>query len=149
MTYIAIDPGANGCMCVLTATPIFIDFKTQGLATYANTIRSLQETNTDFTIVVEQVSSRTAQGVKSVFSFGQRLGEIEGMLITLNLPWATVTPQKWQKFCGVIPKSGKPGIYTAISEIYPDALLLGPKGGIRDGRCDALSMAHFLKETNA
>ena len=86
-----------------------------------------------------------SQGVRSVFSFGQRLGELEGMLQTLGLGYVMPRPQEWQKACGIKPKSGKKGTHEALSKIYPKAELLGPKGGINDGRCDALGIAHYLR----
>jgi hypothetical protein len=98
-------------------------------------------------IILESVASMHGQGVKSVFSFGQRLGELEGMLQTMELGYDKVRPQAWQKICGVKPKSGKKGIYETISKIYPKAELLGSRGGILDGRCDALSMAHYARKT--
>lgn len=94
---------------------------------------------------IESVNSMPGQGVKSVFSFGQRLGELEGMLQTLEIGYEMPRPLTWQKACGVKPKSGKKGVYETLSKIYPKAELLGPKGGINDGRCDALGIAHFLR----
>ena len=37
------------------------------------------------------------QGVKSMFSFGQRLGEVIGVLEAYELTYNLVTPQQWQK----------------------------------------------------
>ena len=149
MIYVGIDPGASGGMCVITEDSVNIyDFKEAQLNTYIPVLLQLLYTGQSITVAVEKVASMTGQGVKSMFSFGQRLGEIHGMLQTLGLDFIEVQPQKWQKHCGVVSKSGKPGIYTAISKLYPDAPLLGKRGGIMDGRCDALSIAHYLKETS-
>ena len=98
-------------------------------------------------VSVEQVSSMPGQGVKSMFSFGQRLGELEGMLQALKIGYIQTRPQAWQKTCKVQAKSGKKGIFEAISKIYPEAELLGSKGGIKDGRCDSLGIAHNLRLT--
>lgn len=142
-SWIAFDPGASGAMCILFEddSVTFVDFKSAGIPGYVNLCR----TTSPEAIAIEQVYSRTGQGVKSVFSFGQRFGELEGMLQTLSLPYTTVLPQRWQKFCGVVSKSGKPGVYTAISSLYPEAPLLGSRGGLIDGRCDALGIAHYLR----
>lgn len=140
---VGIDPGASGSLCYIFEDNSieFIDFKTNGLTNYITSLKSILPQN----VLLEKVHSFSRQGVKSMFSFGQRLGELEGMLQTLNLKYSFTTPQKWQKFCGVVPKSGKKGVYTAISTLYPNAPLLGPKGGLLDGRCDALGIAHYLK----
>jgi len=148
--FLGIDPGASGAMCALSENGdiIFKDFKDNNLQGYISWLKDLIETHDKPTmIVLEKVASMHGQGVKSVFSFGQRLGELEGMLQTLELGYDFVRPQVWQKECGVKPKSGKKGIHETISKIYPKAELLGPKGGIMDGRCDALSMAHYCRKT--
>jgi len=143
--FVGIDPGANGCMCILRDdVPEFIDFKSAKLQGYIDHIPMSDDI---LSTSIEHVFSRTGQGVKSVFSFGQRLGELEGMLQTLAIPYNLVSPQRWQKFCGVVPKSGKQGVYDAISALYPNAPLLGPRGGLLDGRCDALAIAHYTKHT--
>lgn len=149
MIYVGIDPGASGGMCVITDDSVNIyDFKDSQLNTYIPVLLQLLYTGHTTVVAVEKVASMTGQGVKSMFSFGQRLGEIHGMLQTLGLDFIEVQPQKWQKYCGVLPKSGKPGIHAAISKLYPDVQLLGKRGGVMDGRCDALSIAHYLKETH-
>lgn len=142
--WIGIDPGASGCMCILYEdnTVDFYDYKSNQLQTYIDAHIDAEDLQS---IAVERVSSRTGQGVKSVFSFGQRLGEIEGMLQTLGLHYNTVPPQTWQKYCNVEPKSGKLGIAAAITALYPDIQVYGPRGGLLDGRCDALGLAHYAK----
>jgi hypothetical protein len=142
--WIGIDPGANGALCKLYSDSKveFFDFKKVGIEGYVDS--GLLNPHLQ-AIAIEKVASRTGQGVKSVFSFGQRLGELEGMCKTLYLDYSLVPPQRWQKFCGVLPKSGKQGVYAAVSKLYPHAQLLGPKGGLLDGRCDALGIANYIK----
>lgn len=147
-TFVAIDPGASGSMCLLSydgKSIEFIDFKSNGVKGYADRLRDCSESL--IMCCVESVSSMPGQGVKSMFSFGQRLGEIEGMFITLGIGYVMPKPQEWRKACGVPPKADKNGIFETISKIYPQADLRGPKGGLLDGRCDALSMAHYLRKT--
>ena len=141
MTYIGVDPGANGCMCILedANTHIFADFKSNGIQGYADLLSDIDIS----TIYLEEVHAMPGQGVSSMFSFGRRFGELEGMLQTLKLKYTLVRPSLWQKTIGVVPKSGKKGIYEVVSQLYPNAQLLGSKGGIQDGRCDALGIAHY------
>ncbi len=145
LNIIAIDPGATGSMCHITDNKVsFLDFKRDGLVGYINYLKTIKKP----TIAsIEKVNSMPGQGVKSVFSFGQRLGELEGMLQTLEIGYVLTRPQEWQKACGVKPKSKKKGIYDVVSKIYPGLELIGPRGGILDGRCDALGIAHFLRKT--
>jgi hypothetical protein len=152
--WVGIDPGASGALCILYEdnTLEFVDFKSTGLKGYIH--RLVSEIATPMGIdklphmtAIEKVHSMPGQGVKSVFSFGQRLGELEGMLQTLDIGYDQVRPMAWQKACGVKPKSGKKGVHEVMSKIYPKAELLGPQGGIKDGRCDALGIAHALRKT--
>lgn len=45
---------------------------------------------------LEKVHSMPKNGVASMFTFGQGLGRIEGVLAALAIPYEWVTPQKWQ-----------------------------------------------------
>lgn len=145
--FAAIDPGANGALCILSEEGVaeFYDFAKVGLIGYAKALKSVDVPLT--MVAVEAVSAMPGQGVSSMFSFGQRLGELEGMLITLEIGYEKVRPQKWQKLCAVPPKSGKKGISETMTKLYPKLPLAGPKGGIMDGRCDALGLAHYLRKT--
>lgn len=148
--FIGIDPGASGAMCIiqsLTNSSIgitLLDFKKVGIKGYADELRKYTNYNT-LHIYLERVHAMPKQGVSSMFSFGQRLGELEGMLKTLDLDYETVMSRTWQKTIGVPPKSGKQGIYTTVHSLYPIVQLYGPKGGLLDGRCDALGIAHYAK----
>jgi hypothetical protein len=155
--YVGIDIGADGGMAILnediddSVIYSLTSFKDGGLKKYIQIITEYMK-RFDLIICIEQVHSMPNQGVKSVFSFGQRLGEVEGMLQTLGLEYNFVSPRSWINFT----KSGgkkttKRDIYEYVHSMYPDADLLGPKGGIRTGITDALGIAHFykkLKETD-
>lgn len=45
---------------------------------------------------LEKVHAMPGQGVTSMFTFGQGVGQIEGVLAALEIPYEWVTPQKWQ-----------------------------------------------------
>lgn len=142
--WIGIDPGASGSLCCLyeDGTIEFVDFKKDGLKGYIE----FSPDSTELRMcAIEKVRAMPGQGVSSMLSLGRRVGELEGMLQALGIGYIEVRPQEWQKLCGVVPKSGKKGIYEAISRIYPDAELRGPRGGLLDGRADALGIAHYLR----
>lgn len=56
-----------------------------------------------------------------------------------------VTPKKWQKFIGVTAKGDaiKKNVAEIAARLYPNAQLHGPRGGLLDGRSDALMIAHY------
>ena len=144
MVYIGIDPGAKGSMCVISNGKVVI--KDFDLKEYSNTLKAFLDTDdTELMVAIEKVHAMPGQGVSSSFSFGQRLGELEGMLTALQIPYELVAPRDWQKACGIPAKSDKKGIASVIQKLYPTAELYGNKGGLRDGRSDALGLAHFIR----
>ena len=144
MVYIGIDPGAKGSMCVISNGKVV--FKDFDLKNYSNTLKAFLDTNdTELMVAIEKVHAMPGQGVSSSFSFGQRLGELEGMLTALQIPYELVAPRDWQKACGIPAKSDKKGIASVMQKLYPTAELYGNKGGLRDGRSDALGLAHFIR----
>ncbi|MDY5467344.1 MAG: hypothetical protein SPF98_07150 [Campylobacter sp.] len=144
MIYIGIDPGAKGSMCIISNGKVA--FKDFDLKNYSNTLKAFLDTDdTELIVAVEKVHAMPGQGVSSSFSFGQRLGELEGMLTALQIPYELVAPKDWQKACGIPAKSDKKGIASVIQKLYPTAELYGNKGGLRDGRSDALGLAHFIR----
>ena len=144
MVYIGIDPGAKGSMCVISnGKALFKDFD---LKDYSSTLKAFLDTDdTELIVAIEKVHAMPGQGVSSSFSFGQRLGELEGMLTALQIPYELVAPRDWQKACGIPAKSDKKGIASVMQKLYPTAELYGNKGGLRDGRSDALGLAHFIR----
>ena len=144
MVYIGIDPGAKGSMCVIDNGKVL--FKDFDLKEYSSTLKTFLDTDdTELMVAIEKVHAMPGQGVSSSFSFGQRLGELEGMLTALQIPYELVAPKDWQKACGIPAKSDKKGIASVIQKLYPTAELYGNKGGLRDGRSDALGLAHFIR----
>ena len=142
MVYIGIDPGAKGSMCVIGNGKVL--FKDFDLKEYSSILKAFLDTD-ELMVAIEKVHAMPGQGVSSSFSFGQRLGELEGMLTALQIPYELVAPKDWQKACGIPAKSDKKGIASVIQKLYPTAELYGNKGGLRDGRSDALGLAHFIR----
>ena len=142
MVYIGIDPGAKGSMCVIGNGKVL--FKDFDLKEYSSILKAFLDTD-ELMVAIEKVHAMPGQGVSSSFSFGQRLGELEGILTALQIPYELVAPKDWQKACGIPAKSDKKGIASVIQKLYPTAELYGNKGGLRDGRSDALGLAHFIR----
>ena len=143
--WIGFDPGAKGAMAIIYEDGSFdlYDFEQYGINGYVTILQDLKPSMAGS----EWVSARPKQGVTSTFNFGQRFGELQGMLAALEIGFTMVRPRVWQAACAIKPKVGKKGIQTAMLKLYPKAELAGPKGGIKDGRCDALGVAHYLRKT--
>ena len=143
MIYVGIDPGKNGAMAIIYPNKTkLIDYS---LPTYVFYLRKFQLEEKEFKVIVEKVHSMPGQGVASTFSFGENFGKIQGILEALEIPYELIPPQVWQRSCGIPPKSDKKAIASIISTIYPKAELYGLRGGLKDGRSDALGIATYLK----
>ncbi|WP_169777742.1 hypothetical protein [Campylobacter curvus] len=143
MTIIGIDPGSKGALCVLKNNKIeqFVDFNKVSLKGY---IEALKNFKPDM-VILESVHSMPKQGVKSMFSFGQRLGECEGILQALEIPYQMITPNNWQRLCLIPTKSDKKTIASILLKLYPNAELFSVRGALVDGRSDALGLAHSYR----
>ena len=145
--YIGIDPGKNGALAMIDETKevTLIDFD---LETYIKLLNYFK-INLDWYSVfigIERVHAMPGEGVKSSFSFGERVGELKGILSTLdfdnNTEW--IQPQTWQKHINTDSNRGKKAIADSLLNLYPSADLYGPRGGLKDGRSDALGIANYI-----
>ena len=109
--YIGIDPGRSGGIACITSEELFaikcpdtvadMNHKLEAIVNLAN--------HTGYRVygIIEAVHSMPKQGVRSVFTFGKNYGEWLGLLAGNRIPYLQVTPQKWMKFFGSMPKDKK------------------------------------------
>ena len=147
MRICGIDPGANGAICVLDSNdPVYIALLDLAKTTPFDAAHWLQKQNPN-TVWIEDVHSLFGMSAKSNFGFGRNLGLAIAIsqIATKGEVAKTVTPKIWQKYIGITAK-GK-DIKKQISEIaiklYPTANIYGKRGGLLDGRSDALMIAHY------
>jgi len=151
-----IDPGKSGAACLLfedDSPPEFLDWpKSDNLMEIWRALRTWKSKYNIKTAILERVASMPQQGVKSVFTFGKNFGRWESFLVALGIPHALVTPQKWMKGAGIVKSDGpdpKARVQAVVTRYYPEVEeLFGPRGGYKDGRGDALLMAHYWKGEN-
>lgn len=146
---IGIDPGKAGSLCLLAqdgGTIVFRDWPKSGdLADYYERISRLMRRYDIIMCILERVHAMPKQGVSSTFSFGVNFGIWQGWLTTWQHPHMLVPPQTWMK--GLTSKADgrntKQQICSAARRMFPQAELMGPRGGILDGRADSLMMAYY------
>lgn len=153
---IAIDVGAKGSLCHLDKDNNiikFLRFDKTGLRTYSNYILSVPE----FTpIIVERVNAMPRQGVTSMFSFGERLGEIRAILLILERMYTELRPTDWQKlFCKYTglkldkTSNTKEQIANEVSKIFKLDWLYRKTGKINTDFTDSIAMAYaYLRNLN-
>jgi hypothetical protein len=147
MKVCGIDPGNNGALCVLDSQdlghPSFMDFNKKTkyeIAIWLNN-RGVE------IFWIEDVKSIFGMSARSNFGFGKSLGIAHTIaeLISKDKFARVVTPKVWQKYIGVSVKGKeiKKQVAQIGQSIYPGAIVHGSKGGLLDGRSDALMIAHY------
>lgn len=99
--FAGFDPGSSGAFAFYFPTaPEMIaaeDFPLVAgeidAATLADRLRQMRP---DFAII-ERVGAMPKQGVSSTFAFGKSFGQLLGVVATLQIPSALVTPGTWKK----------------------------------------------------
>lgn len=149
---IGIDPGLTGAIAKISDTDLVSvqDMPTKKLGK-KNKVdgAALSEILKDAKhIYLEDVASRPGQGVVSVFTFGEGFGVIKGVCESLGIPYSLIKPNEWQKRFGLNTGTKdkakkKKEIADKCLSFYPKAELYGPKGGLKDGRSDAIMIARY------
>lgn len=146
--YLGIDPGQKGAACLMLIEKdkspryMFLDW-TDPMKVYYKMYDWVK--NPIKMTILEKVHARPGMAAKSMFSFGRNTGHWEMMLLSLGVPFQMIPPQGWQK--GLIVKSDGPDTKarakTVALRLFPEleSRLIGPKGGVKDGRIDALLIA--------
>lgn len=150
--YIGIDPGASGSLCLLDTDNGIIEFHdTPGKLIPPNQVFDwIQHVVWPVKIIgIEEVQAVPGTAATSNFKFGFNVGMIRGIAECTNVGVDLIRPKAWQKAIGLVPKKRtKAQLKKAVAEIalrlYPEADILGPKGGLLDGRADALMIAHAM-----
>jgi hypothetical protein len=150
--FIGIDPGAKGSLCLLDTSTSEIEFHdTPGLTiSPTQVLRWLNTRNRTRMIGLEKVSSIRGASAGSNFKFGFNVGAITAIAECSQIGVDLIPPKTWQKGCGIVFKKGtapaarKRVVAHAAQQLYPMAPLHGPRGGLLDGRADALMIAHYL-----
>jgi len=155
--FIGCDPGAKGAFCLLVPQddkPPILNFVDNDL--HVDMLNTwLKNCNNLYNIkmsMLEDVHSLPVMTAKSNFSFGKNLGIVDTLLRLQSFGLDKVKPKAWQKEVGVkpIPKGTKRTpvqlkneVAALCESLYPGCDIRGPKGGLKDGRSDALMIAHY------
>lgn len=151
--FVGIDPGAKGSLCLLdTATKKVVFQPTPCLKAHPVTIHSwlveIHAVTPIHMIGIEDVHAIYGTSAGSNFKFGYNTGLVTAVAQCTGIGVERITPKVWQKKIGVPQaakgKKRKLAIANIALSLYPFAELYGPKGGLLDGRADALMLAHYM-----
>lgn len=163
--FIGCDPGAKGYICALAP----LEGKAEFISNSAKPIEIrefLEHLREEYGVTracIEDVHSIHQVTAKSNFTFGFNLGLLHGIFLNLSFGLDIVQPKVWQKHAGVAvaPVSKgleekekkkqsslrkiqlKESVGKVCERLYPDISVRGAKGGLLDGKSDALMIAHY------
>jgi hypothetical protein len=95
-------------------------------------------------IVLEQSSTRPHQSAQSGLKTGFGAGLWVGACSALRATYVSVRPQQWQRsVLAGQPGEGKERAIGYVQRRWPSAPIYGPRGAVKDGRCDAICIAEY------
>ena len=159
LAVLGIDPGSSGAYCLLFPASRDVIFKPTSndpVDTYA-WLEWIKNNNNLAICMIEEVHAIQGSSAKATFNFGGNVREVNLIPRLVQIPIDKVRPKEWQKFIGLVTPTHLSGpanaskrktyikkeVATIASRLYPTAELKGPKGGLLDGRSDALMIAHY------
>lgn len=158
--FCGIDPGKHGAIGLISERGGIIrvwDMPTKddrGAGDYdigelANLIQQLVSFP-PMEIGFEWPQTRPGEGAQRSRNFGLGLGLVAGMLTIRRMNWRRVDPNEWKGRMGLPGKTHagwKDDAITTFNVYFPDSdhLIRGPRGGLKDGRMEALLIAEYLR----
>jgi hypothetical protein len=102
MRIVGIDPGKTGALVTIynDRSLEILPFKKTDDLTKAVAIIMCEIALAE-KIYLENVHAFPGQGVSATFTFGVNVGRIQGLIISQNQTWESVTPTLWQKTLGL------------------------------------------------
>tara|TARA_Y100001968_G_C19241580_1_gene659704 strand:+ start:337 stop:891 length:555 start_codon:yes stop_codon:yes gene_type:complete len=149
--FIGIDPGKNGGVAVLNeimdGDPVICFRCPKNPRDMAFSLMSTIPTNVpydDVIVLIEFVHAMPMNGVVSMFSFGQNLGQWEGILGSLELDPIYAGPRTWMSHYDCKPRMDKKDRKRYLRGIAEE---LFPNIKMTFNISDALLIANYNKET--
>ena len=146
--FIGIDPGKKGGIAYINTSNHYtntVPYSNETLIQLCTDIFYGTADCQDIVCCLEKVGARPGQGVVSMFSFGQSVGYIKGVLESFRIPYQEITPQKWKREFGL--NSEKAASAEVCRKLFPEiSLLATPKcKKPHDGMTEALLMAEYAR----
>ena len=160
--FAGIDPGFEGALAWMNAAgsslhvrdmPITTtkkdrqrEYDLYGLRDVFSHLRRLPGTY----VGIENPTTRPGEGSERSERFGRGKGYLEAFAFCKGLQYVKIAPNLWKGRLGLDGKEHAGANERAaelFEQLYPQwaALIRGPRGGILDGRLDALLIAHGMR----
>ena len=106
---------------------------------------------------LENPTTRPGEGAERCKRFGEGIGMLKALLTAHQIGYECVSPNLWTGRLGIPGKSddggkehNRAGAQLLVTH-YPvvEKMVYGPRGGVKDGRLDALLIAHWMRINDA
>ena len=140
MIYAGIDPGQSGGLAMIdnNVSVVKMPSTDQDIWNWFSNLK-----NTKCFAVIEKVHSMPGQGVASTFKFGMGYGGLKMALTASGTPFEEITPRKWQKALGIVPRSKTESKTEFKNRLKAKAQQLFPDIKMTLAICDALLIAEY------
>ncbi len=147
--WIGWDPGTSGAMALITEVggAAVVDW-TLELEMY-EMLKGWKMFYHIVAVAVEKQHGRPGNSSASDTTFQQHTGACRCIVKLAGFEPVDVRPQEWMK--RRVPAKASPKDKPSVPYIrkkYPYVNLSGPRGGIKDGRADAICIAEWCKEVH-
>lgn len=155
MLVVGIDPGANGAIALLDFQTGTVEFLPTPGPLVQSTVLYAQIVGFGARVIgIEEVTPIPGASAGTNHTFGKNVGHVEMLSWLTSIPVDRIRPKDWQKQIGIVVPRGIKGaarkkaikeqVAAKSRQLYPTAEIFGPKGGLLDGRSDALMIAHVM-----
>jgi hypothetical protein len=138
-----IDPGAKGGLAFIDSEA---GVRVDVLPHVTRLVEELRLTAPDI-VYLEKAQTFPGQGICGAFNYGDHFGQLQGILITMKIPYQLVTPLMWTRVMhvGCTGKDAKAKSLQAARRLFPSVDLLATARSRvpHDGMVDALLIAAF------
>lgn len=154
--WIGADPGASGALALylpdglgavkVEDMPKLVEGGGLDHWTLAEILHDWAENYAVRGVTIERVHAMPGQGGVSMFSFGASFGALKQAVASARLLFTLVSPGTWKAIYGLRGgRENKAASALKAIELFPDlkSVLYGPKGGVKDGRAEAVLLAHY------
>lgn len=142
MIYLGIDPGKKGGIAIIPngGKPEAIPYSDTELLQICAGLQG-----EPIKCAIEKVHAMPGQGVTSMFSFGQSVGYIKGVLEARGIAYQEIPPQTWKKEFGL--NTDKQKSIDVCRRLFPAVSLRAtPRCTTdHDGMAEALLIAEYAK----
>lgn len=144
--FIGIDPGKAGGIAILGEDgSVEVISMPETEKDIFHAIRAWK--NLSAVALIEKVHAMPKQGVTSSFTFGMGYGGLRMALVANKISFNEVTPQKWQKELGIVPRKKDEGKPDFKKRLRAKAQQLFPEVEVNLKTCDALLIALYARNS--